>query len=677
MKDASAQGRNRRFGRWLALTPVLVLLAVLAASWGVPVLDEHGFRQAQTLVSSYWMTRGDAWWLYATPVLGYPWSVPFEFPLYQWGVALMAMLPLGLDIDGAGRLLSTLAMIACLWPLRASLRGLGAPERLVDITTVLFILSPLHLFWGRSAMIESTVLLLSLMFVLSIQRMLARVTAGWLLAAIVFAVLAALVKVTTFFAFALLAGALVAAELLRRVRRRDLSGALKLALAAALPIALALAALMGWLHASDQMKLGSVLAEFSTSKNLSGWNFDQKPLRMLDAFWRDAVLRRMLPDILGHAMWLLPLALLLLAPSRRRWLPWLAAALALFLAPMLVFTKLHLIHNYYQMANATFLVVALAVVLHAISARWRVAGAAALVALAGAGMLLQFHGGYWTLIRNVDPNHRSLVVAGVLREHTAPDDVVVTMGLTWSSEVPYYAKRRAVMLLQDDFQPFVPALLRAPGGEGMLRLGAVVRCGPARTGIEALEPLFCGPLREIDAAGCSIIVRRDIGPSGADEAECERAIADRVQAGLQAPASGGGLVLAPFEAEWQPFRATDACNIEFVGVGTEPAEVIGRDRSLTVGGWFLERPAMARPAKPALRLRSDSLGRSWYVPLEQVVQRDDLVAAFGPEVARSGGFNVTVPLASLPPGRYDLMLVDHAGETPALCRPPGKLVMVH
>ncbi|MCX7033400.1 MAG: hypothetical protein NT046_05445 [Arenimonas sp.] len=664
-------------GRLLAFAPVLVLLAVLAASWGVPVLDEHGFRQTQTLISSYWMTQGDAWWLYATPVLGYPWGVPFEFPLYQWGVALLAMLPLGLDIDAAGRVLSTLAMIACAWPLRAILRGLAAPARLVDIATALFLLSPLHLFWGRAAMIESTVLLLSLLFVLAIQRLVVRITFGWLLAAVVFAVLAALVKVTTFFAFALLAGAMVAAALLARLRRRDLRGALWLALAAGLPIALSLAALLGWLHASDQVKLGSVLAEFSTSKNLSGWNFDQKPLRMLDAFWGDTVLGRMLPDILGQAMWLAPLALLLLAGPRRRWLPWLVAALALFLAPMGVFTKLHFIHNYYQMANATFLLVALAVLLHAVSERWRGGWATALVALAAAGMLLQFHGGYWPLIRNVDPNHRSLVVAGVLREHTAPGDAVVTMGLAWSSEVPYYAKRRAVMLMQDESQAFVPALLRAPGGDGLLRLGAVVRCGPARADIATLMPLFCGPLREIDAGGCSIIVRRDSGPSSPDEAGCERAIADRVQAGLQAPTTGGNAVLAPFEAEWLPFRAVDSCNIEFVGDGVMPAQVLGRDRSLTVGGWFLESPAMARPAKPMLRLRSDSLGRSWYVPLDTVVQRDDLVAAFGPDAARSGGFNVTLPLASLPAGRYELMLVDQTGDSPALCRPPGKSVMVH
>lgn len=672
-----------RMVRWLALAPVLVLLAVLAASWGLPVLEEHGFRQTQTLISAYWMTRGGDLWLYPTPVLGFPWAVPFEFPIYQWGVALLATLPLGLGLDDAGRLLSTLAMIACVWPLRQVLRGLSAPPRLLEWATALFLLSPLHLFWGRAAMIESTVLLLSLLFVVAIQKLLLRINVGWCAAALVFAVLAALVKVTTFFAFASLAGALVLVALWARLRRQDLRGAALLAVATGLPVAAGLLALVAWLHASDQMKLASVLAEFTTSRNLSGWNFDRQPLRMLDAFWRDTVLRRMLPDILGHALWLAPLAVVLLFPGKRRWLAWCVASLALFMLPMLVFTKLHFVHNYYQMANATFLLVAMAAVLHAASEHWRGGLATVLGVLVAAGMLAQFHSGYWQSIRNFNFSHRSLLVAEALRRHTGPDDAVVTMGLEWSSEVPYYAERRAVMLMHDDLQPLVPALLRAPGGEGQLRLGAVVRCGAGRADIANLTPLFCAPLRELEVGGCSIVVRRDPGPSGDGEAACEQAIAARVQASIAAPASaavpatGDGLAMAPLQDEWRPFRTVDACNIEFVGDGVMPGDVLGRDRSLTVGGWFLERPGMARPAKPMLRMRQGFLGRSWYAPLDTVVARDDLVAAFGPDVARSGGFRVTVPLAGLPLGRYELTLVDETGDTPAICRPPGKSVLVY
>ena len=138
----------------------------------------------------------------------------------------------------------------------------------------------------------------------------------------------------------------------------------------------------------------------------------------------------------------------------------------------------------------------------------------------------------------------------------------------------------------------------------------------------------------------------------------------------------------PFIAEVKMFggifapRGYAFCNGQILSIAQNTAlfSLVG---TTSGGGWFLEQPAMARPAKPMLRLRSDSLGRSWYVPLDTVVQRDDLVAAFGPDTARSGGFNVTLPLASLPPGRYELMLVDQTGEAPALCRPPGKSVMVH
>lgn len=676
MSQTKEQAGVSTGSRLLALSPVLLLFALLAATWSMPVLEAHGFRQTQTLISSYWMAHGGPWWLYDTPLLGYPWKLPFEFPLYQWGVAMLAASPLGLDFDAAGRLLSAMAMIACVWPLRQILWNLSAPARLVNLSTALFLLSPLHLFWGRAAMIESTALLLSLVFVVAIQGLIARVTKPRLLAAVAFAVLAALVKITTFFTFALLAGGLVSVTLFRRLRARDVRGAVLLAAAAGVPILLSLLALQSWLHASDALKLGSVLAEFTTSDNLSGWNFDRTPLGMQDAFWRDAVWRRMVPDILGYAVWLAPMVVLLLAPSKRHWLAWLAMALMLFLAPMLVFSRLHFTHDYYQMANATFLILALAIVLHGASENWRGWLAGLLAVVAAAGMLMQLYGGYWRLIRDFDPSHPSLVVAAALRQHTAPDDVVVMMGLTWSSEVPYYSKRRAVMLMQEEYLSFVPPLLRAPGNESMLRLGGVLRCGAVRADITDLEPLFCGPMREVEVGGCSIVVRRDPGPSTDAQSACERDIAARVQASMAPRISAGNLLLAPFHSEWVPMGDMDSCGIEFAGANATPATDLARDQSLTVGGWMLERAGMTRPAKPMLRLRSDSMGRSWYVPLDTVVDRPDLVEFFGAEQARSGGFKVTVPLAQLPPSRYELMLVDQSGDMPVLCR-TGKTLTVH
>jgi hypothetical protein len=39
---------------------------------------------------------------YETPVWGYPWSIPMEFPIYQWIVALFGLI--GIPIETAGRL---------------------------------------------------------------------------------------------------------------------------------------------------------------------------------------------------------------------------------------------------------------------------------------------------------------------------------------------------------------------------------------------------------------------------------------------------------------------------------------------------------------------------------------------------------------------------------------------
>jgi hypothetical protein len=63
---------------------------------------------------------------------------------------------------------------------------------------------------------------------------------------------------------------------------------------------------------------------------------------------------RMIPDSVGSG-WVLSLAAAALAVSRRR-LTEAGAALLCFASLIAVFTNLHVVHNYYQYANAIFLV---------------------------------------------------------------------------------------------------------------------------------------------------------------------------------------------------------------------------------------------------------------------------------------------------------------------------------
>src|SRR5579871_2832020 len=93
----------------VVLIDLLAFAAIHAAWWllaGInqPIADLHQFRQTQTAITAYWIWRGGPLIAYQTPVLGYPWSVPFEFPVYQYLLALMRLA--GVSIAVGGRLLS-------------------------------------------------------------------------------------------------------------------------------------------------------------------------------------------------------------------------------------------------------------------------------------------------------------------------------------------------------------------------------------------------------------------------------------------------------------------------------------------------------------------------------------------------------------------------------------------
>ena len=85
-----------------ALRALLVIafihaLGVLAVGINQPLLDWHYFRQTQTALTAYWLLKGGPWFAYLTPVLGAPWSVPFEFPVYQLITAAVAAMGVPLD----------------------------------------------------------------------------------------------------------------------------------------------------------------------------------------------------------------------------------------------------------------------------------------------------------------------------------------------------------------------------------------------------------------------------------------------------------------------------------------------------------------------------------------------------------------------------------------------------
>ena len=143
---------ERRGARGWEQIVFIVCLAMSAwafsAGWTHSILDLHGFRQAQTAISVRHLLEGSSWLAYEVPVLGAPWAVPFEFPLYQWLTAGSTW-ALGIPVDQSGRLVSVLFFYLSLVPLAYLLAQLGVKRRDRLLLLSLVLTSPLYLFWSR------------------------------------------------------------------------------------------------------------------------------------------------------------------------------------------------------------------------------------------------------------------------------------------------------------------------------------------------------------------------------------------------------------------------------------------------------------------------------------------------------------------------------------------------
>jgi 4-amino-4-deoxy-L-arabinose transferase-like glycosyltransferase len=424
------------------LAGVLCLhFAVATVGWQRNLVTSHEFRQAQTALT-IWALQEDGWSLdYPTPVLGAPWSVPLEFPLYQGLVAGLSKLG-GWAIEPTGRAVA-LALFYLTLPafwLWLTDWGLSRRHRLIALA---FLLSgPLYVAYSRAVLIESTALGAGVWFLVGLQRFVATGRTGWWVLAAVAGALAATVKSTTFAVIAVPAVAWVLAVGTGRitVRPSGWSRAIgRAALAAALPVAAGLA----WVVYTDAVKAQNAYADFLQSARLSQWSIGPLGDRFHGEFW-GTILRTTMRSVAGPALLLLALAALPWALRRDRWLP--ALGVAAFLAGPLVFATLYAKHDYYFYATGAFLLLAAgAVVAHALdewplpaAARWSALGLAlALQAVAYGREYWRYQGGE----DSAPPR-----AAEALAVATQPGDVVILAGRDWNPALPWFAQRRALAL---------------------------------------------------------------------------------------------------------------------------------------------------------------------------------------------------------------------------------------
>lgn len=420
---------------------IAFLLGHVACSligWNNSLLDHHGFRQSQTAITAFYFIKDGFKLAYDTPVFGAPWSVPFEFPLFQ-GVVAGIVKGTGMGLDQAGRMVNLIFFYGALIVLYQLVRALSGTRTCADLAVVFSLASPVYLFWSRTFLIESMALFFSLLYLLGVAQVLRRRRAGWIVAAAAAGIGAALVKVTTLTLALGLAGVLCLLWWFNRKNecwsRKTLVSLAGMALAfAVIPVMIALK----WVAFTDAVKLQNSLAGGLLSQKLTKWNFGTWEQRFLGEFHHVPVWALILVVLAGLGV------MVFWARSYRQQC---ALFLFAFLLGPLVYTNLYRAHGYYWYASAIYLSAALAFFFEGFMTRPVGAWLSSRIFIPGllvvmiAGYGIRFLPGLLN-----DPGIQTVSSALLVAEHTRSTGVILCYGLGWDSSIPYYSQRRAIMI---------------------------------------------------------------------------------------------------------------------------------------------------------------------------------------------------------------------------------------
>jgi hypothetical protein len=380
------------------------------------------------------------------PVLGPPWQIPFEFPIFQFASAVIARLT-SWDPVTAGRLVATIAF-ASVGVTTYALTKAWFGFRAAITAYVIVIWSAYGINWGSEVLIDYLSVALCMWGTIALHRSLARRRWRTTVLAIVPAALGALTKATTAYSWVLVVG--LAALWFHR---RDLTRVMQLVVW----LGMALTPTLAWNRYADSVKAANPHTGWLTSWNLNEHHF-RSPRELMEASqWRSLVEHSLEPSVGSVLIGVVFITLAVLAPWSARPA---RLVLALLIAPPLTFTGLYLAHDYYFIAIAPAFAmlagVAVEVIRRFIAMQWKTAVSVPATVVAAALVV----GLSWISPEGVENLNNSLPgsAAEAMRfdevvEATSPDDRILVVGMDWSPVFLYTVDRKGLMLRPNGSRP--------------------------------------------------------------------------------------------------------------------------------------------------------------------------------------------------------------------------------
>jgi hypothetical protein len=443
-------------------------------------LDLHAFRQSQTALSAYWLDKSPNVFSYYTPIIGSPWSIPFEFPTYQIIVNFISSF-FGLPLIQTGRILSFIFLCLVILPVRIIVTSLGLDKRVTLIVSMLTLTSSIYLYWSRAFLIETLALLLTIVYIAFMCKYFkVKSYSTWFLT-IVFGILAGITKSTTATSGFIVALIILFISGLQYVKHKK-STLLDLVFSSLLLIIPVFFSLI-WVRFTDQTKSLNVNGQSLTSDALSRWNFGTLSQRFSSSFWYDLILQRTILGSLGAGLGLILVIYYYFSfYSKQKVTDFYVTSISIFLffSSLVLFSNLHIVHWYYQSGSQIYLFFALAIILtgefHFKDRNLNQFNSIFLIIILVLNLsvfMVKFE--KTAYVKFSSSNSLIIKVADYIKINTRPDENVLVYGLDWSSELAFASERKSATLTpwMEGYDESYRNPASAFGGENP---GAIVDC---------------------------------------------------------------------------------------------------------------------------------------------------------------------------------------------------------
>lgn len=392
---------------------------------------EHGFRQCQTAISAFWLTKTGFKFAYETPILGPPWSIPIEFASYQYVVAALNSI-FELDFDISGRVVSIVFFYLSLVLMFFILSRFKFDIHFILLALSFVLLSPIFCFWPRAFMYETTALALSLAFVLFSMIYFDTKSIIYLVIALLFGVIAAPTKITTFYIYWFFTFSIFLFSHIKSFWNKEL---IKVFILFFLPI---LASTI-WNLYTDLYKNNHLIAyQLSSSSHWHTWIWTSMEEKFNIDTW---------DKIITESMFVIKIFPFFLFMFFLKY--WKQACISLFfwlLGPF-TFTKLYYVHGYYNVANGLFLSVFISFILYSLFIHRSFVFSFASIALTLVLVNLYHYKYNFFYQKSLESEYRDIFfTANNVKKLVKENEAFVIFNADWNPELPYYAQRKAIMM---------------------------------------------------------------------------------------------------------------------------------------------------------------------------------------------------------------------------------------